>query len=126
MITLLPQRLPNAADLHDLFNQGELGNLIAEKFNGTCGDRPGNQDSYFLIIFESEESVPEGLRLAGVILEHYTALGYTIQQGEVSRDKYCAHFHAHGHSGPVEFVAITKTLHEQKLKALQITTTFTG
>jgi hypothetical protein len=65
--------------LVQLSNDGELGRLLAEKFNGQVGHTSGRKDADFLVIFESEEKTPVVEKISEIITGHYTGLGFKVK-----------------------------------------------
>ena len=70
-------------ELVELNNQGDLGIMLAKKFNGKIGHLDPRKDSDFMIGFITREATPSAKDIGKAVTEHYTRLGY-----EVEPDKY--------------------------------------
>ncbi len=65
-------------ELVKLFNDGELGKLIAREFRGERGYVNPNEDSEFLVVFKSDSETPTAEAVAEVVTRHYVGLGYVV------------------------------------------------
>ncbi len=66
-------------ELVDLFNNGALGKMLAERFHGERGHVYPRQDSEFVIGFASEEATPSGEAIGIAVTEFYQGLGYVVK-----------------------------------------------
>ncbi len=71
--------MASLTELIELNNNGDLGNLLAQKFNGQIGRQYPRKDSEFMIGFASQEVTPPAEKIAKVVTEHYTGLGYKVE-----------------------------------------------
>jgi hypothetical protein len=66
-------------ELIQLSNEGDLGNLIAETFQGRLGHADGRLDADRVITFESDANTPTSRQIHALVLQHYKTLGYDIE-----------------------------------------------
>ncbi len=80
-------------ELVELFNQGSLGKMLAERFNGQRGYTFPNADSDLIVVFERMEDVPGVVAIRTAVKSHYEGMGYVIEDDETTNDEriYCAH-----------------------------------
>ncbi len=76
--------MASAKELVALFNNGELGKLLVQKFGGELGHTPPNKDADFLVVFKNEADVPEPAVVKTVVEDHYRKLGYPIKSESYS------------------------------------------
>lgn len=70
--------MASITELVALFNNGELGKLLAREFNGERGHVHPNEDSDLIIVFESNEDTPSVDEINEVVTRHYSQLGYRV------------------------------------------------
>jgi hypothetical protein len=61
-----------------MFNDGELGNLLAASFRGSIGHTPPAKDAEFLVVCPDEASNPDAEQIIRVITRHYSKLEYQV------------------------------------------------
>lgn len=66
-------------ELLELNRQGDMGRMLAEKFQGRRGELKSRQDEDLLISFRSESETPFIGQVKQAMTSHYTKLGYTVQ-----------------------------------------------
>ncbi|MDO8483007.1 MAG: hypothetical protein Q7S86_04280 [bacterium] len=100
--------MASIAELVRLFNDGELGKLIAREFRGERGHVNPNEDSDFLVVFKSDSETPAREAVAEVVTKHYTGLGYAVRPVRDS-DKECFQAEIYKESDSRGFVHIVIT-----------------
>lgn len=93
--------------LVDSNNNGELGKMLAQKFNGECGRTYPRQDADLIIVFESEEKTPSAKDIEGAVTEFYTKLGYQVEKGDCPPDMFEAAVFCGEKVGGAIFVVIS-------------------
>lgn len=85
-------------ELVALFNNGELGKLIANTFHGERGFVYANEDSDLLVVFSSEKATPSPQLLKQLIKDHYSKLGYVVEftAGSIDGDLFGVEFRISG------------------------------
>jgi len=102
--------MPSNQELVEMFNRGELGKFLAERFNGERGRVFPREDSDFLVVFPSEEVTPEIDDLKTAVIELYERKGYYITITNCENDNLSALIHFN--NDPAEgHVFITITTH---------------
>jgi len=78
-------------ELIELFQNGELGQLLEQEFHGqidqTCPTKE-MKDLDFLVVFESEEKTPDARMIAEKVTQFYTSKGYEVKPDENSDSNY--------------------------------------
>ena len=75
-------------ELIELFQNGELGQLLAREFQGQVGQTDKMKDSDFLVVFKSEEKTPDARMIAEKVTQFYTSKGYEVKPDENSDSNY--------------------------------------
>jgi hypothetical protein len=70
--------MPKSKKLAQSYSDGDLGKLLAEKFNGKVGYSSGREDSNFLVVFQDEVSTPGIFEIEEVIREYCRQLDLEI------------------------------------------------
>ena len=73
--------MASAQEMVRLFNDGALGTFLIETFGGRLGDLHPRKDADFVIIYDSEDGVPESSALRERIERFYTGKGYIVKMG---------------------------------------------
>ncbi len=71
--------MPSTEELIELNKQGDLGEMLAEKFRGERGALRGRKDAELMIGFASRSETPTAEMIATAVVEHYTRLGYIVR-----------------------------------------------
>ncbi len=97
-------------ELVELFNQGSLGRMLAERFKGQRGYAFPNEDSDHIISFERMEDVPGVAAIRAAVKAHYEGKGYTVEEDDTSSGEriFCAFvFHGNKDQGYVQIFIST-------------------
>ena len=65
-------------ELNEMFNRGDLGAFLVERFQGNLGFLYPRKDSDFIVTFKSEEKVPPVDSLENALRLFYSEKGYYI------------------------------------------------
>jgi len=82
--------MPSRNELIEIFQNGELGQLLAREFQGQIGQTDKMKDSDFLVVFKSEEKTPNAIMVAETVTQFYTSKGYEVKPDENSDSNYFA------------------------------------
>ena len=66
-------------ELVELNNQGDLGKMLAMKFQGERGHLCPRKDADLMIGFKSKAETPGATIIGEAVMEHYTKLGYVVE-----------------------------------------------
>jgi hypothetical protein len=69
-------------ELYKLSTDGDLGKMLASKFDGKRGHVFMRQDADLLIEFKSELETPSAGVVAQTVKDHYTKLGYIVDESK--------------------------------------------
>ena len=82
--------MPSFRDLVNLNEQGDLGAMLAERFSGERGHVYPRQDDDFMIGFKYRKETPSVQMIKAAVVEHYTKLGYVVEQDSCTTDMFSA------------------------------------
>ena len=115
--------MANFQELVQMFNDGKLGDLLVEKFNGEIGRRFPRKDADSIIGFRSQEATPSANEIRKTVKNHYEKLGYTVEIG-TSDGKNCVGLiisHTVRRLGQVSVIITTPYPHDGNLWNLRMT-----
>ena len=83
-------RMPSRNELIELFQNGELSKLLAQRFQGQIRTYPTKEmkDSDFLVVFESEEKTPDAKKITETVTKFYADKGYEVKPDDNSDSNY--------------------------------------
>jgi hypothetical protein len=121
--------MPSLRELTELFNEGALGLMLAERFHGQIGHTYPMKDSEFMVGFASEPVTPSGKEIGQAVVGFYSGLGYRVEvKKDPDPDVFMANIYSDGRfDGPFLVNITTKyplTI-SGPLNHLRVTTTTT-
>jgi len=118
-------QLKSARELVTLFNEGALGKILAERFNGKAGRLYPRKDDEFIMGFESDSVTPTVEQIAKAVSELYVSRGYKLSDTRLNGEQgnYMTIVSANGVEECMFVVVITTRYpHDHNRNYLRVTT----